>query len=1008
MKKFNIALFAICVLSCLFASVFCLQPTSFASGDNQNVSLYSTKNKPVFYGATGITIDKNVTTQFDILDSRFRIFAKDFEDGDLTSKIVCLSNNVNPTVAGDYNVSYKVTDSHNNTTQINVPVKVLDDQNGVCTIERTIYTLPNVDNLSAIKVNRCHTGDRQILGVFMPAGSEIKVKPTSLDSDLNLQMLSNYNNKISFATVKEGNLDFTTIKNVATDGECDSVPFAVSAIQAKGEAINKAYKMVISYNSSVLPLDYYLYKDNEAKFFENWEASQNSLAVVDCEAMTVLVPVTDKNRISKFVAPNNNALIGNLDDSLGYFIKVTNKMDEMIGLSLNPNKATDQNVKVKYFAKSNGNASGNAYYAGNHIGVCGASIAAIFTYGWGTLHEIGHGYQGYLGQGSGGGFNMCLNETGNNILAHYVQIDKSIYKANGDWMGTKQNVEESRNQARLSGKQIFNNADGTYTNVGEKLYCIVNLFDAFEGANTYSKLFSFYRSFVSVNGTTKNNVPEIYAKFFAETYNANIVPYLTAWGLPISDSVKQEIYAKKLKTFSILKDAVSDEKLAEIKQAENLNLSYAPVDDNLFKKYQVKSSLKITIEIDNFSKIQNKNLAVVHNGKIVKVVKITSKEIELADLTAGNFWLKFPTDFDYECKACCISLTEGENSVTCSYKNYDYSFYHPTKIWIHGYYKTIGYVLTLSENNLKATIEYNGSNLGNQTDYWKNNPDEVFCSVTIYNADKTQEIDKAEVKGSQYFSDLTRESPNVDLQYGYKIVIYTNAPQYVDVDSVITGQTISAYKTTDKTIEFEVCEQGLKLINVADFDTATVMYNALKDYLKQTISNYIEGKNNLDLDNRNKDTEIKQNIIKAYKNLKPADRQEFDESVALIIKGSAPQIKAKQNSFEIFEKQEVNLLSLIEITDDEDFVIDPTQDNVLVETNLNTSQKGEYVVKYTVADTDGNKSSLELTIKVKHKINQKEIWMAVGFAVSICLIAVVGVYFAVLKRKSKRKKNVKL
>ena len=327
MKKFNIALIIVGFVCCLGANVFCVKSTSFASVDTQSESLYSTTNKPVFYGATNITIDKNVVSSFDILDSRFRIFAKDFEDGDLSSKIVCTSNNVNPTIAGEYVISYRVTDSHNNISKISVPVKVLDTENGVCTIERTLYTLPNVDNLSAIKVNRCHAGDRQILGVFMPAGSEIKVKVETADTDLNLQMLSNYNNKISFATVNKSNADFATIKNVASDGECDSVPFASSVVQSKGEAINKTYKIIVSYDSSVLPLDYYLYKDNEAKFFENWQASQNSLGVVDCEVMTVLVPLTDKDKISKYVAPNNNALIGNLDDSLAYFIKVTHKMD---------------------------------------------------------------------------------------------------------------------------------------------------------------------------------------------------------------------------------------------------------------------------------------------------------------------------------------------------------------------------------------------------------------------------------------------------------------------------------------------------------------------------------------------------------------------------------------------------------------------------------------------------------------------------------------------------------
>ena len=87
-KKF----LCLAVTATLFFNLFLpiLNNFSFANTDtekkNKN-SYWSTKNAPIFYGATKITIKKDIIDNFDIKDTRFRIFAKDFEDGDLTTNI---------------------------------------------------------------------------------------------------------------------------------------------------------------------------------------------------------------------------------------------------------------------------------------------------------------------------------------------------------------------------------------------------------------------------------------------------------------------------------------------------------------------------------------------------------------------------------------------------------------------------------------------------------------------------------------------------------------------------------------------------------------------------------------------------------------------------------------------------------------------------------------------------------------------------------------------------------
>ena len=97
-----------------------------------------------------------------------KIHTFDFEDGDLSQKIKH-SGEVKIDEVGEYEIIYTVTDSHNNTTTLTVPVIVTDDENEKITVERTIYTIPSVWNMDLAEFSRCNYGDRQILGIYLSA-----------------------------------------------------------------------------------------------------------------------------------------------------------------------------------------------------------------------------------------------------------------------------------------------------------------------------------------------------------------------------------------------------------------------------------------------------------------------------------------------------------------------------------------------------------------------------------------------------------------------------------------------------------------------------------------------------------------------------------------------------------------------------------------------------------------------------------------------------------------------
>ncbi|MBC1458808.1 immunoglobulin-like domain-containing protein [Listeria newyorkensis] len=83
------------------------------------------------YTVTVLTNEKPVIHASDItlafgqaFDPMAGVTAEDLEDGDITSQIKVINNDVNPNVAGIYHVTYSVTDSDGNETQVTITVLV--------------------------------------------------------------------------------------------------------------------------------------------------------------------------------------------------------------------------------------------------------------------------------------------------------------------------------------------------------------------------------------------------------------------------------------------------------------------------------------------------------------------------------------------------------------------------------------------------------------------------------------------------------------------------------------------------------------------------------------------------------------------------------------------------------------------------------------------------------------------------------------------------------------------
>ena len=196
-------------------------------------SYWSRENAPVFYGATKITLKKGIIDEFNILDSRFRIFASDFEDGDLTPSIIASGEDfVKVDEEGEYEITYTVTDSHQNKTTLVVPVIVTDDENAKINVERTLYTIPSVWNMDLAEFSRNNYGDRQMLGVFLEANQSIKVRVLSAENNINVAFLNNDSHQETSTNIPTTG-EWVTLENIKEGVSYDSVPLIKTTVLSR-------------------------------------------------------------------------------------------------------------------------------------------------------------------------------------------------------------------------------------------------------------------------------------------------------------------------------------------------------------------------------------------------------------------------------------------------------------------------------------------------------------------------------------------------------------------------------------------------------------------------------------------------------------------------------------------------------------------------------------------------------------------------------------------------------
>ena len=668
-------------------------------------------------------------------------------------------------------------------------------------------------------------------------------------------------------------------------------------------------------------------------FFNN-----DSYSVIENEVLTLVVPLTDMPYMTNYYKNGFKSL----DLFLEYYQKVVEKMDAYVGLDFNPEKITDQNVRTKYLVKANVHGVGAAYYAGDHVGVNNASMRSFSEMNWGGLHELAHGYQGSLGKGE-----MLLGEVANNILGHYIQIDKNIYFHQGDWLGSLPSIEENRNEQRLSGKTFLEVDEPT------RLYVIINLFNTFEGGTTYAKMFSWYREQLNLGRTMTNQ--DAYVESIADIYNINIIPYMEDWGLNISDSTKSKVYQNNYPLINILKDFVQEDNLQKIMINENFDKKYSLITNDIFQKYEIKSDLTINIDIDDFSKINGKVILLKQGNETIKSIKIDNVNIKVENVPIGTYFLQMPVIDGYGQDYIYAQVKEGQETDTTyiysKLENVDYNNY--LKMQVLGYnFDTIAYQLTFKNNYSKAKISYPNQSSMSGNEY-----------IKIYNSEGT--LVTEDLATGKYF-DFNKGTHEVKIDVGYVIEVkYPNRfNNKVRIYNTLTGNLLSMYNATDTITRYVVIDNGLIREDMSEDTANEIAYEQIKPSLIAIIENYKSKVSDEELNNKFINFKEKNEVIDAYTKLKEKDQIPYTTLITAIKRGGSPIVKVKFENLEYKVGEELDLYSLITAIDNEDGDILINKSNTVIETTLDFQIAGTYDVIYQVSDSDNNITAKTLQIKL--------------------------------------------
>jgi len=513
---------------------------------------------------------------------------------------------------------------------------------------KKIYTLENPTWLSNAGVSKGILHDRQHLGIILVAGDELKIRQINqaISTDLQLRLLNDdCQTESTFSVGKE----WLTVKN-----EFPSVPFIDTPYITEEPTIEYSYPE----SSKTLPV--YRKNSSESNFFALWDSQDAEFAVVDSDYIILLVPKFDKERLRKL------EWVPNIDGLIHYYDNLFTLYNDLAGLSFEPHRESDKNIPNRYFVKADKGGVGGAYYGGSWTAESSNSIASFWLTprpdNWGSLHEIGHGYQGHFMQDSG----FDVREVWNNIYAATYQ---NIYLAGKVW----------RDGWLFGGKaqELFDTIRGYITtqkavntwDLQQKLYFLM-LMKERAGDAAFAHFNQRHRKLCnSTDIICDDTLLDGLSYSYAKVGKVDVTPFIQRVQGHLSCRQIEMNVVTRAKAVYPLCELVHADELPRVQLLLKVDSPLSLVDPRQLQVTGLQGNLELIFNIDHFREIYGETLSLMEGERYIMNSKITTPQLHIADLPIGVYTLMLPLGkkTKYSLEQNYAIVKQGNNQMVINY-----------------------------------------------------------------------------------------------------------------------------------------------------------------------------------------------------------------------------------------------------------------------------------------------------------------------------------------------------
>ncbi|WP_142384372.1 putative mucin/carbohydrate-binding domain-containing protein [Staphylococcus argensis] len=587
------------------------------------------------------------------------------------------------------------------------------------------------------------------------------------------------------------------------------------------------------------------------KFKRDWQESDAAFAVAESEHSQILIPHVDKDYVLNMEDAAGPSGFKSLDETLNYHEDMLKHYDHWLGLD--DSSDIHANSPQQYFIRADKTGAGAAYYNPDHTATNGDSVVPFLSRSWLLLHEVGHGYDGYVVHPNTA-TDIVLLETWNNIYGNLMV--STVDSKQGDWLyGGKQEAYQKQELDKMT--QQGDDYQFIRQSFKSRLNIMATLVRG-TGEESFIKFNKYMREMG--NKVKERSINDQLAEEWGNLSDVNLIPYFDLAGIPVNDSVKERIYEQGNTILYPLSLLTSDESEQDrIKESEHMVSRHDLISTDALKDAGVTTSSTIDLKLNGNQLRDNAEVKLLDGKRVVATAQVKDNQVHFDEVPIGVYKVEAPFTTDGK-------LPKTEYIVMKAHDDNQLELNYPAEA--KSDYSEVANFLGLSNDNV-ASLTYNpttnkvkiADSLKAPHVYFKTD----YITMTI--KDKNGEVKyQKEMIGNQARTGDNIEE--VDVQPGDTLEIYHAEPGRLKFSNNNTNQPISALETKDKTTTYHFTPYGL---TKTDEDEA---YQRYLDNLKAELENkQADLEAHPDLDSR----KIVSGLYAEINNLKDQDKQQFIE-----------------------------------------------------------------------------------------------------------------------------------